>query len=284
MSILSTEGLHPQTIATNAKAYEAYLPGIMKEAQKNLNPPAYKKITGAISKELVTGVLGYFQSQADALGEAIIYLMLDKTIEKVIDGMRPAPPTINSVNVIDATYDPNKKIALIYFLRSPNDPGPSGKETYCKNPTGSEIFNCNADFYYRLWRESNGETVSLALAPENEKDVSGPVPTHFRANGEPLLFVDYNLPKAMSGITYRRAGSRDSIPCPTQRRGVKWNSFSPMSSLEASARRQRLSNNFAKGMINRAVDMLRQMKVQNSDFSEPATTYVPVHFSDRLLP
>lgn len=275
MSILETQGLHPQTIASNAKAYEAYLPKIMNEAQKNLNPPAYKKIASAVSKELVTGVLGYFQSQADALGEAIIYLMLDKTIEMVIDGMRPAPPLINSVNVIDATFDPNKKIALIYFLRSPNDPGPKGKDSYCKNPTGSEIFDCNADFYYRLWRESSGEIVSLALAPESKDDVSGPVPTDFRANGEPLLFIDYNPPEGHVRyfVQARRLKGKHEVPNTNTWNEVEFfltnvvvGSVCPPAAAQYS---------FAKGMIERAVDMLRQMKIQNSDFSDPATVYVP---------
>ena len=263
-------------IRENAKVYEKYLPQIM-EAAKEKPPTVSQQIKGMVVKELVTGSLSYFKDQADKLGESIMYAMLDKVIDGLIEGLRPSPPGITRVEIVDAQYDPSKKIALIYFSRSASDPGPEGKKTIC---AGGDPGNaqCNADFYYRLIRESSGELTKFGIYPEGSDVVNGVVPTNERPSGEPLLFVDYSPPEGHVRyyVQARRIIGKHTVPSTTM-----WNEaefFLTNFVIGGVCPPAAAQYNFSKGLMERFLKILTEIKLQESDLGEPETVYVPRPF------
>jgi PKD repeat protein len=262
-------------IKENAKVYEKYLPQIMA-ASKTQPPTVTAQIKGFVGKELITGALSYFKDEADKLGSSIMYAVLDKMIDGVIKSVRPSPPFISRVELVSADYDTStskKKLAFIYFSRSSSDPGPDEKTNGCAGD--SKNTNCNADFFYRVVRESNGQTVKFGIYPESDNAVNGVVATGEQTSGEPLLFVDYNPPEGHVRyyVQARRIIGQHTVPSE-----VLWSDaefFLTNYVIGSVCPPAAAEYNFTKGMMERFYKILTEIKLQDSDLSEPEIVYVP---------
>lgn len=255
-----------KNLKTNPAAFEKYMPDAM-EASK-ADPTSSAKIKGIVKEQLL-GTLSYFQDEADKLGESIMYAFMDIMIDKAIVSLKPAPPNIQYVDVVDADYDPNKKIALVVFRRSPDDPGPEAKKAGLKS---------NQHFYYRLWRENRGGVTPVAIGPEGTRIVDGPVPVEEGdPNSDLLLFID---PHPEEGInryflqTRRLIGK--TVPSVTMWSDAEF--FFANYVLGGVCPPAAIQYNFSKGLMERGYRMLTETRLQDSDMSAPETVYVPRPF------
>ncbi len=239
-----------------------------------------------VVKELVTGTLSYFKDQADKLGESIMYAFLDKIIDRLIDSLRPSPPFVHHVDVLDAEHDPNKKIAIVFFNRAAEDPGPEGKKAICAGLSPDDTSaaaqksrtRCNSDFFYRLVREHGNEVTKYPYYPEGENVTNGPVPTNDGPGGEPLFFVDYNPPEGHVRyyVQARRIIGQHTVPSTTM-----WNEaefFVTNYVVGGVCPPAAAQYNFSKGLMERFLKILSEVKMQDSDLGTPEIVYVPRPF------
>jgi hypothetical protein len=285
MRFFQNDAKHSATIRSYAQAYEKYLPQIMESAKEE--PPSIsKEIKGMVVKELVTGTLSYFKDQADKLGESIMYAFLDKIIDRLIDSLRPSPPFVHHVDVLDAEHDPNKKIAIVFFNRAAEDPGPEGKKAICAGLSPDDTSaaaqksrtRCNSDFFYRLVREHGNEVTKYPYYPEGENVTNGPVPTNDGPGGEPLFFVDYNPPEGHVRyyVQARRIIGQHTVPSTTM-----WNEaefFVTNYVVGGVCPPAAAQYNFSKGLMERFLKILSEVKMQDSDLGTPEIVYVPRPF------
>jgi hypothetical protein len=291
MRFFQNDAKYSATLRSYAQAYEKYLPEIMESAKEE--PPSISsEIKGMVVKELVTGTLSYFKDQADKLGESIMYAFLDKTINDLINGLRPSPPTVLNVDVMDAGQDSSKKIALVYFNRSAEDPGPDGKAAICAgldpNDTSAAAqksrTRCNSDFYYRLVREHSNEVSKYSFLPEGTNVVNGPVPTGKNPGGEPLFFVDYNPPEGQVRyyVQARRIIGKHTVPSTTMWSDAEF--FLTNYVIGGVCPPAAAQYNFSKGLMERFLKIFSETKLQDSDLGEPEMVYVPRPFERQSPP
>lgn len=268
-----------KTATTHPDAYEKYLPEAMEASQSK--PSSYSKMKGIVMEQLVTGTLSYFQDEADKMGEAIIYAWLDVMVDQLIVSLKPAPPFVQYVEVQDANYDPNKKIVLIVFRRSPDDPGPQKREE--GETTEEAKKKSNRYYYYRLWRENRDGLTSIMIGPEGTNILGGPVPLEEGdPNSDLLMFID---PHPEEGINRYYLQTRrvigKMVPNVTM-----WNEaefFFTNYILGEMCPPAAVQYNFSKGLCERAYRVLTETKLQDGDMSAPETVFVPKPF-DRPAP
>ncbi|MFH0730124.1 MAG: carboxypeptidase regulatory-like domain-containing protein [Pseudomonadota bacterium] len=254
-----------KNLKTNPTAFEKYMPDAM-EASKD-NPTSLTKIKGIVKEQLL-GTLSYFQDEADKLGESIMYAFMDIMIDKAIVSFKPSPPNIQYVDVVDADYDPNKKIALVVFRRSPDDPGLAV----------SEATKSNRHFYYRLWRENRGGLTPVSIGPEGKRIVDGPVPMEEgNPNSDLLLFVDPHPEEGLNRYflqTRRLIGK--TVPSVTMWSDAEF--FFANYVVGGVCPPAAVQYNFSKGLMERGYRMLTETRLQDSDMSAPEAVYVPRPF------
>ncbi len=239
--------------------------------------PAMKKIAGAegfvdkLKSKCKSVMLGTvlnlfdFQTQAEQCVKNIMYLILDKMIDKLIDDMRPQPPTIVKLELGDK--EEGGKYVRIYFKRSPGDSGP-GKSG-------------NQHYYYKLWRWSTGNKIGPIVVGK-ENGPYGPLATGPKNDQEPLVFYDPNPPEGNN--TYRiqaiRIIGKSQIDEQTWDEGKFW--VEQLIGVVCPLVSEQIS--LIKTYTDRALKILKAVKFQKSRLSLPENIYVPKPFERPPLP
>ena len=245
------------------KGFQKAWPTMKAEAQK---AAVLNKLKG-YGKSMLLYLLSPldFKAQAENCIQNIMFLVLDKLLDKLIDSYKPEPPTIVKLEL--GTLDDNSRYVRIFFNRSPGDSGPGKSD--------------NLHYYYKLWRWSPGNKI-VPLAVGKENSPYGPFATGPDHDQSPLVFYDANPPEGNN--VYRiqaiRIIGKSQVAAQTWNEGEFW--VEQLISLACPPAAEQIS--FIKTYTDRALKVLKALKFQKSKLSLPDNIYVPKPFERPRLP
>ncbi len=214
---------------------------------------------------ILKDTLGIFKAEAEKCIKNIMFLVMDKMIDQLIEDSRPQPPTIVRLELGDKVE--GGKYVKIYFKRSPGDKGP-GKSG-------------NLHFYYKLWRWSTGNKI-VPLFVGKENGPYGPLATGPNNDQEPLVFYD---PVPPEGNNYYRVQAIRIIG-KSQIEEKTWDEMQfwieQLAGVACPPLAAQIS--YVKTYSDRALKILKGIKFQKSKLSIPENIYVPKPFERGPLP
>ena len=147
---------YPPAKITAMKGLEEALPSMLKTAETQGKVLQATKFS---VKLLLSSTAGFIQGQAAQLSRDIMYSVLDLTVLKLVDSVRPAPPTEVSAEPITSPGITGGVAVLLTFDRSPSH------DRY--NATAADQL-APEFFYYKIYRErSAGVLEQIFVGPQS---------------------------------------------------------------------------------------------------------------------
>ncbi|HYN76877.1 MAG TPA: carboxypeptidase regulatory-like domain-containing protein, partial [Lamprocystis sp. (in: g-proteobacteria)] len=261
---------YPPGKITAMKALEVALPSMLKTAETQGKILQASKFS---VKLLLSSTAGFIQGQAAQLSRDIMYAVLDATVLKLVDSVRPAPPTDVSAEPITSPGIKGGVAVLLTFDRSPSHD--QYNDTAADQPAPQF-------FYYKIYRERSAGVLEQIFVGPQSRD--GPLRGFPRdSDGKVMLtFVDAAPPVGQIAyyIKARRILGSKQVNIEEWNEAKFWTE-QVMGVLSPPGLNQ---YSFAAAMTEKGVDLLKKMQLQDSDPSLPARLYVPRTLERLKLP
>ncbi|MBK1631037.1 hypothetical protein CKO31_09845 [Thiohalocapsa halophila] len=256
---------YPRARITAMKGLEDALPRMMDQATKQGRFLQFKRFG---TKLLANGTAGVIQGQAATISRDIMYAALDKVIAQVVSSVRPAPPgAVNADPIV--SYGTNQRAAvLVTFEISPTE------ERYLQSGGfDGQPGSAPQHFAYKIYRERPGGLVERIFV--GFPGAGGELyPSSRIGDGKTLYaFVDTDPPEGQLSyfVTTRRIIGKGPVITQTWSESGFWIG-QVLGVLSPPGMNQ---YNFAKAMSQRGINLLKQVRLQDSDPSIAGRIYLP---------